>query len=219
MVKVEVWSDVACPWCYIGKRRFAEGVRQYREAGGDQEIEVEYRSFELSPDLPADFSGSVIDYLHGLRGIPEAQVHQMIEQVTGLANAEGIDADFHAVVQTRTLKAHELLHLAKARGVQEPMKERLLSAYFVEGRNVGDPGQLADMAVEVGLDRDEVLEALDAGTYAHAVQADIDQARAYGISGVPFYVIDGRYGISGAQPPETFAQALAQAAGDRVGQR
>ena len=99
------------------------------------------------------------------------------------------------------------------------MKERLLSAYFVEGRNVGDPGQLADMAVEVGLDRDEVLEALDAGTYAHAVQADIDQARAYGISGVPFYVIDGRYGISGAQPAETFAQALAQAAGDRVGQR
>lgn len=219
MVKVEVWSDVACPWCYIGKRRFAEGVRQYREAGGDQEVEVEYRSFELSPDLPPDFSGSVIDYLHGLRGIPEAQVHQMIEQVTAVANAEGIDADFHAVVQTRTLTAHELLHLAKARGVQEPMKERLLSAYFVEGRNVGDPGQLADMAVEVGLDREEVLETLAAGTYADAVQADMDQARAYGISGVPFYVIDGRYGISGAQPPGTFAQALAQAAGDLVGQR
>ena len=219
MVNVEVWSDVACPWCYIGKRRFAEGVRQYREAGGDLEVAVEYRSFELSPDLPADFSGSVIDYLHGLRGIPEAQVHQMIEQVTGVANAEGIDADFHAVHQTRTLKAHELLHLAKARGVQEPMKERLLSAYFVEGRNVGDPAQLADMAVEVGLDRQEVLEALGAGMYAGAVQADLDQARAYGISGVPFYVIDGRYGISGAQPAETFAQALAQAADDRVGQR
>jgi predicted DsbA family dithiol-disulfide isomerase len=218
VLKVEIWSDVACPWCYIGKRRFAEGVRRYREAGGDA-VEVVYRSFELSPDLPDGFSGSVIEYLHGLRGIPEAQVHQMIEQVTGLARAEGIDADFHAVHQTRTLKAHELLHLAKANGLQEPMKERLLRAYFVEGRNVGDIDGLADMAVEVGLDRDEVLADLTAGTFAPDVQADMEQARAYGISGVPFYVIDGRYGISGAQPAETFAQALAQAAGDRVGQR
>jgi predicted DsbA family dithiol-disulfide isomerase len=218
VLKVDVWSDVACPWCYIGKRRLAEGVRRHLEAGGEP-VEVEYHSFELSPDLPDDFSGSVIDYLHGLRGIPEAQVHQMIDQVSGLANAEGIDADFHAVQQTRTLKAHELLHLAKARGRQEPMKERLLSAYFVEGINVGDVEQLAALAAEVGLDRGEVLEALAAGTFAAGVQADMNQARAYGISGVPFYVIDGRYGISGAQPAEAFAQALAQAAGDRVGQR
>ena len=218
MVKVDVWSDVACPWCYIGKRRFAEGVRRF-QAGGGEPVEVEYHSFELSPDLPDDFSGSVIDYLHGLRGIPRDQVLQMIEQVTGLARAEGIDADFHAVHQTRTIKAHELLHMAKSRGLQEPMKERLLRAYFVEGRDVGDLEQLADMSVEVGLDRDEVLGALGAGTFAADVRADIDQARAYGISGVPFYVIDGRFGISGAQPADTFARALAQAAGDRVGQR
>jgi predicted DsbA family dithiol-disulfide isomerase len=102
VLKVDVWSDVACPWCYIGKRRFADGVRRYGEAGGGP-VEVEYHSFELSPDLPEDFSGSVVDYLHGLRGIPEAQVHQMIEQVTGLAQAEGIEADFHAVHQTRTI--------------------------------------------------------------------------------------------------------------------
>jgi predicted DsbA family dithiol-disulfide isomerase len=219
VLKVEVWSDVACPWCYIGKRRFAEGVRRYQEAGGAMEVEVEYRSFELSPDLPDGFSGSVIDYLHGLRGIPQAQVHQMIEQVTHLANAEGIEADFHAVQQTRTLKAHELLHLAKARGLQEPMKERLLSAYFVEGRSVGDVEELADLAVEIGLARDDVLAALAAGDYSADVRADMDQARAFGITGVPFYVIDGRYGISGAQSPETFAQALAQAAGDRVATR
>jgi len=143
----------------------------------------------------------------------------MIERVTGLAQAEGIDADFPAVQQTRTLKAHELLHLAKGKGLQEPMKERLLRAYFVEGANVGDVEQLASMAAEVGLDRDEVLNALSAGTFAADVQADMDQARAYGISGVPFYVIDGRYGISGAQPAETFSRALAQAASDRVGQR
>ncbi|HYN57403.1 MAG TPA: DsbA family oxidoreductase [Motilibacterales bacterium] len=216
-MKVDVWSDIACPWCYIGKRRFAEGERLYRAAGGDP-VEVEYHSFELSPDLPDDFSGSVIDYLHGLRGMPRDQVLQIIEQVTGLARAEGIDADFRAVHQTRTLKAHELLHLAKSKGLQERMKERLLRAYFVEGGDVSDLDQLADVAVEVGLDRDEVLGALAAGTFAEDVRADIDQARAYGVSGVPFYVIDGRFGISGAQPAETFAQALAQAAGDRVGQ-
>ena len=218
MLKVDVWSDVACPWCYIGKRRFADGVRRHREAGGEP-VEVEYHSFELSPDLPEGFSGSVIDYLHGLRGIPEAQVHQMIEEVSALARAEGIDADVHAVHQARTVKAHELLHLAKAKGMQDPMKERLLSAYFVEGRNVGDVEQLAQMAAEVGMDRDEVLEALESGAFAPDVRADMDQARAYGISGVPFYVIDGRYGISGAQPAEVFARALAQAAGERVGQR
>jgi predicted DsbA family dithiol-disulfide isomerase len=215
-VKVEVWSDVACPWCYIGKRRFAEGVRRYRAAGGEVDVEVEYRSFELSPDLPVDFSGSVIDYLSGLRGIPEPQVHDMIANVTALANAEGIDADFHAVHQTRTLKAHELLHLAKAHGLQEPMKERLLSAYFVEGLNVGDVDTLVDLGSEVGLNADDIRSVLSQGTYAADVQADIDQARAYGISGVPFYVIDGRYGISGAQSADTFAQALAQAAGDLV---
>ncbi len=215
-MKVEVWSDVACPWCYIGKRRLAEGVRRYRAGGGEVEVEVEYRSFELSPDLPADFSGSVIDYLSGLRGIPEPQVHEMIENVTALANAEGIAADFHAVHQTRTLKAHELLHLAKARGLQEQMKERLLSAYFVEGRNVGDVETLVQMGSEVGLGADEIRSALAEGTYAADVQADIDQARAYGINGVPFFVIDGRYGISGAQSADTFAQALAQAAEDLV---
>ena len=215
-MKIEVWSDVACPWCYIGKRRLAEGVRRYRAAGGEVDVEVEYRSFELSPDLPVDFSGSVIDYLSGLRGIPEPQVHEMISNVTALANAEGIDADFHAVQQTRTLKAHELLHLAKAHGLQEPMKERLLSAYFVEGLHVGDVDTLVDLGVEVGLAADDIRAALAQGTYAADVQADIDQARAYGINGVPFFVIDGRYGISGAQSADTFAQALAQAAGDLV---
>lgn len=216
MLKVDVWSDVACPWCYIGKRRFAEGVRRFRDAGGDQDVEIEYHSFELAPDVPEGFDGSVVDYLSNRRGIPVAQVHEMIDRVSELANAEGIDADFHAVHQTRTRKAHELLHLAKARGLQGAMKERLLSAYFVEGRHVGQVDTLADMAVEVGLDRAEVLDALANGTYVADVQADIDQARAYGISGVPFFVIDGRYGISGAQSPDSFAAGLTQAAGDRV---
>lgn len=215
MVKVEVWSDVACPWCFIGKRRLAEGISQHEAAGGDA-VEVEYRSFELAPDLPEDVTESLIEYMSVRKGIPEAQVHAMFSQVSELAHAEGIDAHFETVQQTRTLKAHELLHLAKARGLQDPMKERLLSAYFVEGRHVGRVEELVALAAEVGLDADEVRAALAAGTYAADVQADIAQARAYGIGGVPFFVIDGRYGISGAQSAETFAGALTQAAADRA---
>ncbi len=214
-MKVEVWSDVACPWCFIGKRRLAEGIRQHMAAGGDP-VKVEYRSFELAPDLPEDVTESLVDYMTVRKGISEAQVREMFDQVSELARAEGIDAHFESVQQTRTLKAHELLHLAKARGMQEPMKERLLSAYFVEGRHVGRVDDLVALAVEVGLNADEVRAALAHGTYSADVQADIQQARAYGIGGVPFFVVDGRYGISGAQAAETFAGALAQAAADRV---
>ena len=214
-MQIEVWSDVACPWCYIGKRRLAEGIRQHVAAGGDP-VEVEYRSFELAPDLPQDATEPLIEYMSVRKGIPEAQVRAMFTQVSELARAEGIDAHFETVQQTRTLKAHELLHLAKAHGVQEPMKERLLSAYFVEGGHVGRTDDLVTLAVQVGLDADEVRAALAAGTYAAAVQADIEQARAHGIGGVPFFVIDHRYGISGAQSAETFAGALAHAAEDRA---
>ena len=211
MIKVDVWSDVVCPWCYIGKRRFAEGVRRFRAAGGTDPIEIEYHSFELAPDVPEDFVGNAADFLAQHKGLPREQVDQMMAHVTGLAEAEGLDYDWDAVQHTKTLKAHELLHLAKARGRQEEMKEKLLSAYFTEGRHLGSTDDLADLAAEVGLDRDEVVAALTGRTYAADVQADIDQAHAYGISGVPFYVIDGKYGISGAQEPDTFVRALSMA--------
>lgn len=214
MIKVDVWSDVVCPWCYIGKRRFAEGVRRYQAAGDSEPVEVEYHSFELAPDVPADYVGNAADFLAQHKGLPDAQVHQMLDHVSQLAAAEGLDYHWDDVQHTKTLKAHELLHLAKARGLQEPMKERLLAAYFVDGRHVGDIDQLAELAVEVGLDRDEVVTALTEGTYASAVQADIEMAYRYGISGVPFYVINDKYGVSGAQSPETFAQALQAAAED-----
>lgn len=212
VIKVDVWSDVACPWCYIGKRRFEEGVRRYAAAGGDRPVEVEYHSFELSPDTPADFAGSEVDFLVDFKGISEQQARGMLEQVTALAADEGLAYDMAALRHTRTIRAHQVLHLAKSRGLQPELKERLLSAYFTEGRHVGHDEDLADLAEEVGLDRQEVLDALRDGTYVADVEADIRQAMTYGISGVPFYVIDRTYGVSGAQAPETFAQVLAQAA-------
>ncbi|MCU0300566.1 MAG: DsbA family oxidoreductase [Candidatus Nanopelagicales bacterium] len=215
-IRVDIWSDVACPWCYIGKRRFEEGVRGFTASHPDVEVQVTYRSFELAPDQPLEVTSTVVAYLSERKGIPRPQVEQMLERVTGLAAAEGLSYDFDAVQQTRTLKAHELLHLARAHGVQDAMKERLLAAYFEQGRHVGRIDELAVLAADVGLDPAEVVDALGSGRYAADVQADIAQARAYGISGVPFFVLDDRYGISGAQPAEAFAAALARAAADRA---
>lgn len=210
-LRVDIWSDVACPWCYIGKRRFEEGVRRYAD-GADRPVEVEYHSFELAPDTPVDFEGTEIDFLAGHKGMAPAQVERLLAQVTEVAASVGLAYDFEALRHTKTLKAHEVLHLAKEHGRQVELKERLLKAYFEQGRHVGHDEDLADLAAEVGLDRGQVLAALEAGTYRDAVRADIAQARAYGINAVPFFVIDGRYGVSGAQDPDIFAQALRQAA-------
>ncbi len=215
-LKVDIWSDIACPWCYVGKRRFAEGVRRYEAAGGTRPVEIEYHSYELSPGTPVDYEGSHVDFLANHLGVGSAQAEKMLAQMTDLAATEGLDFHYDDLKSTKTLKAHELLHLAKARGLQDEMKERLMRAYFVEGRHVGRIDDLADLASEVGLDRAEVVESLTSGEFAQAVAADIDQARAYGISGVPFYVIDGRYGVSGAQDPAVFASALAEASAETV---
>jgi predicted DsbA family dithiol-disulfide isomerase len=204
-IKVDVWSDVQCPWCYIGKRKFEAGAEQF---GGD--VEVEYHSFELAPDTPVDYQGSTADYLSERKGMPLDQVHGMLANVTSIASTVGLDYDFDSVKQTNTIKAHELLHYAKAKGKQLEMKERLLKAYFEEGHHVGRIEDLADLAVEVGFDRADVIRSLTEEEYLSAVKADQAQAMQYGIRGVPFFVIDGKYGISGAQEAATFAQALQQ---------
>ena len=209
-LKVDVWSDVQCPWCFIGKRKFESGVALFGEA-----VEVEFHSYQLAPDSPIDVEGSHLDYLASKFGMPEAQVREMLDRVTGIAAEVGLDYDFESVQQTNTTRAHELLHLAKDRGLQDALKERLMVAYFVEGRHIGHVDDLVGLAAEVGLDPAEARAALDDHRYAEAVDADIAQAREYGITGVPFYVIDGRFGVSGAQSPESFASALAQARDSR----
>jgi len=206
-LKIDIWSDVQCPWCYIGKRKFERGVELF-----GQPVEIEYHSFELAPDTPVDFAGTTLDYLADRKGLSLEHVTKMLGNVTAIAAEVGLTYDFDSVHQTNTRKAHELLHFAKARGKQSEMKERLLAAYFIEGTHVGQIDALADLAAEIGLNRADALRSLEQGEYADAVEADVQQAAEYGISGVPFYVIDGRFGISGAQSPETFAAALQQAA-------
>jgi len=210
-MKVDVWSDIACPWCYIGKRRFAEGARRFTEATG-RAVEVEYHAFELAPDTPVDFEGSEVDFLVHHKGMSQERVRSMLDQMSATAREEGLEYDFANLRHTKTFRAHELLHHAKAKGLQEPMKERLMRAYFTEGRHLGHIDQLADLAAEVGLDRDEAAAALEDERYSEAVLDDMALAQRLGIRGVPFYVIDQRYGVSGAQPAELFEEALNRAA-------
>ncbi|WP_255467028.1 DsbA family oxidoreductase [Aeromicrobium senzhongii] len=202
-VKVDIWSDIACPWCFVGKRRFERAVADW-----DGDVEVEFHSFELAPDTPVDFEGSEVDFLAHHKGMDPAQVAQMLQQMTVLAAEEGLSYDFDALRHTKTLLAHQALHFAKAHGRQSELKERLLSAYFEQGRHVGRIDELVELATEVGLDGEDLRRDLESGRYAADVDADIAQARAYGITGVPFFVFDGRLGVSGAQAPETFREVL-----------
>ena len=204
-IKVDIWSDVQCPWCYIGKRKFEAAVEQ-----SGIPVEVEYHSFELSPDTPADYEGTPAEYLSQRKGLPMPQVEQMIDRVAGIARAVGLDYDYEHMHQTNTVKAHELLHYAKAHGRQLEMKEALLRAYFIDGGHVGRIDDLVAVAAEHGFDEVDVREALESNRHLADVKADVAQAAAYGINGVPFFVFDGQFGVSGAQETATFANVLEQ---------
>lgn len=220
-IKIDIWSDIACPWCYIGKRKFENGAAAFALKTGDTapEVIVEYHSYELSPDTPVDFEGSAIDFLAGHKGVPAAQAADMVGRVTGIAKDVGLDYDYDALQHTNTVKAHQLIHYAKAQGKQVEAKERLLKAYFTEGRHVGRVSDLADLGAEIGLDRDDIVRALESDAYLDDVRADQALAQEYGIQGVPFFVIDGKYGVSGAQEAETFANVLDQVWTEREGAR
>jgi predicted DsbA family dithiol-disulfide isomerase len=210
-VKIEIWSDVVCPWCFVGKRRLESALAEFPHR---DDVEVVYRSFELDPTAPVHGHELSTDVIAKKYRRSEAEMRQMQQQLVDLAAVEGLDFKLFETVHTNTVDAHRLLHLALETGgpaLQVELKEALLSAYFEQARNVGDHDVLTEVAVAAGLDEARVREVLAGDEYAVAVRADVDQARAYGATGVPFFVIDSRYGISGAQPKELFAQALQQA--------
>jgi predicted DsbA family dithiol-disulfide isomerase len=209
-IKIDVWSDIACPWCYIGKRNLENGLADAATDADAPQVEVVYHSFELSPDTPVDFDGDEFDYLAGHKGISRDQVAQMLDRVTGVAAEAGLAYRFDILRHTNTVKAHELLHYAKELGRQLELAERLMSAYFIAGRHVGRVDDLVALAVESGLDEAGAREALESDRFLDAVREDQAQAAQYGINGVPFFVIDGKYGVSGAQPADAFAQIARQ---------
>ena len=207
-ISIDIWSDIACPRSYIGKRNLEKGLEAVAADEDAPQVNITFHSFELSPDTPVDFDGDEVDFLAGHKGMPREQVEQMLSNETGVAANAGLEYRFDLLQHTNTVKAHELLHFAKAEGRQHEMEERLMSAYFTEGKHVGRIDDLVDLAVEVGLDADRARAALESEEFLPAVRQDQAQARAYGIQGVPFFVVDGQYGISGAQPPAAFENVL-----------
>ena len=210
-MRVDIWSDIVCPWCYVGKRRFETALAAFE---GDA-VEVVHHSFQLNPSAPRESTTSRREMLMQKYGLTEARVDALDAQMTETAAAEGLHYRLEGTVTGNTLDAHQLVHLARAHGQQDAMIERLYRAYFSEGRSVFEAGSLVELAGEVGLDRETARTSLREGRYVAAVREDIEMARRIGISGVPFFVIDGRYGISGAQPPATFLEAFATATSDQ----
>lgn len=210
-MRIEIWSDVVCPWCYIGKRRLEKALAGFGHA---TEIEVVWRSFQLDPSAPAVPVETVAESLgRKYGGGPEAG-RQMIDRVEAVAAEEGLLFRHHQSLRVNTVDAHRVLHLALETGgseLQGRLKEALLSAYFVETENVADHDTLQRIAAGVGLDEVRVKEVLGGTEYADAVEADIREAASLGATGVPFYVVDRRYGVSGAQAPEVFTQVLERA--------
>ncbi|HKT37557.1 MAG TPA: DsbA family oxidoreductase [Ktedonobacterales bacterium] len=207
-MKVEIWSDVVCPWCYIGKRRFESALSEFPHR---DDVEVIYRSFELDPTAEIDSGMSVTEMLSRKYGVSLAQADAMNSRVTGIAAGEGLDYHLEHARHANTVKAHRLIHLAASKGLQDAVLERVMTAYFSEGENIGDAETLVRLAAEAGLDGDEARAALEGDAYADAVHADERRAQMLGITGVPFFVIDERYGVSGAQPAELFSQVLEEA--------
>lgn len=208
---VEIWSDVVCPWCAIGKRRFESALAGFAHR---DEVTVTWRSFELDPAAPAQRPGTLVEHLAEKYGTAPEQALGMIGQMSDAAAAEGWEFDLEHARGGNTVDAHRLIHLGAERGVQDAVKERLLQAYVSEREPIGDPAALTRLAVEAGLDEAEVREVLDGDRYLDAVRADERQARAYGISGVPFFVVDATYGVSGAQPADALLGVLEKAWAD-----
>lgn len=213
---VHVWSDVACPWCYIGKRHLEAAIIEVVSPGRPV-IDVTFHSFQLSPDLPASFDGTAQDFLVAHKGLDPERAAALQEHVAGVAAAAGLTFDFAAQRIANTRKAHQVLHLAHARGLQYNCKERLFRAHFTEGRDIGQDDELASLGRDVGLEPGEVLEALAEGDYLSAVEQDLALARSMGVTGVPFFVVDRRYAITGAQSPEVMVDVLERALADRDG--
>ncbi len=207
-MQVEIWSDVICPWCYIGKRRFEAALAQF---AGRESIEVVWRSFELDPGAPREQPGTLEEMLARKYGVSPAQAAAMNARVTSIAKEVGLDYRLSAARPGNTFDAHRLLHFAASRQRGPEATERIMHAYFCEGLPVGDIATLARLAPEFGIDHAEAVALLESDAYGDAVRADEARAVELGVTGVPFFAFDGKFAISGAQPLEVFSEALQQA--------
>jgi predicted DsbA family dithiol-disulfide isomerase len=206
-MELEIWSDIACPWCYIGKRRLETGLAQFEHA---DEVTITWRSFELDPQAPPERQGELAGHLARKYGMPIEQARESQRGLTDMAAQEGLVFRFDLARSGNTFDGHRLMHLAAEHGLQEPMKERLMQAYFAEGRLISDPDTLLALGAEVGLPEAEVQTLLAGSQFADEVRADEQAAAGLGVSGVPTFIVDRRLGVTGAQPPDVILDMLRQ---------
>jgi predicted DsbA family dithiol-disulfide isomerase len=196
---VEIWSDINCPWCYIGKRRLESALSQFEHA---DQVNVTWRSFELDPEAPVESPGNGAARIAEKYGVSVERAHEMEQNVTDIAAGEGLEYDLEHARIGSSFDGHRLIHLAARHGLQNEMEERLFRARFTDGKLISDHDTLVELAVELGLDADEVRTMLAGDEFADEVRQDEATAHRFGISGVPMFVVDRAFGASGAQPPE-----------------
>ncbi|WP_295668263.1 DsbA family oxidoreductase [uncultured Mucilaginibacter sp.] len=208
MMKVEIWSDVMCPFCYIGKRRFEQALQSF---GHQDEIEVEWKSFQLNPNMVTNPAISIDQYLADIKGFSLDHAKQLNNHVTQMAAEVGLTYNFDKSVVANSFNAHRYSHLAKKHGKGIEAEEQMFKAYFTDGKNIDDLDTLVELGTAIGLNTDEVRQTLEGNTFADDVKRDIAESRRLGIQGVPFFVMNNKYGVSGAQAVPVFEQTLQKA--------
>ena len=206
-MKVNIWSDIRCPFCYIGKKKFEKALDAF---GGKTKVEVVWRSFQLDPHLETNPGINAVDHIAEIKGISKEQAMEMHNHVARVAKETGLDFDFEKAVVANSFNAHRLIQLAKTHGLGNESEEQLFKAHFTEGKNIDDKETLVQTAIAIGLDQKEVEDVLASDAFAKEVMEDESQAHAIGVRGVPFFVFNDKYAVSGAQSPDAFLQALQQ---------
>lgn len=201
-MKIDIWSDFVCPFCYIGKRHIEEATK------GMEDVTFEYHSYELDPTAPEKYDGSMQEYFAESKGMSSSQADEMFGQVTAMANNAGLDYHYEKVQHGNTVKPHRLFQYAKTQGKGTEFMEVAKEAYFINGEWLNDNNTLLALAEKIGLDKNDSAKVLQSNDYLEAMQQDVAAAQQIGVQGVPFFVIDGKYGVSGAQPVETFKQVF-----------
>lgn len=204
-MKIEIWSDVMCPFCYMGKRNLEKALQQFANT---DKVDVIWKSYQLDDSIPEEVNDTYVGYLSKKRNVSEAQGNEMLASVTASAKQLGLDYRFDKTVMTNSFKAHRLIQFAKTKGKGAEMEEILFKAFFTDGKNVSDTATLKQLGKEADLDENQLDSAFTDDSYAYEVKNDINEARQIGVTGVPFFVIDRKYAISGAQPPEVMLNII-----------
>lgn len=204
-MKIEIWSDVMCPFCYIGKRNLEQALAQFADS---DKLEIVWKSYQLDDTVPETATESYEAYLVKRKGLSATQVQGMLQNVTKMAREAGLNYDFDKAVIVNSRKAHQLIQFAKTRKLGDEMEERLFLAYFTEGKNIADTDTLTQLGVEIGLDANELQTAFTNEQFVYMMTQDIQEARQIGVNGVPFFLFNHKYAISGAQPPQAFLETI-----------